>query len=183
MEIQVEKNEGFGSRIRRSRVLQLLLVFTFGGVFGFLYEELFYLIDLGYLVKRGTTFGPWIPIYGFGAVLIVLTTDRLRRHPAAVFAVAVPVCGGLEFITGYILYHTQGLRLWDYNTEIWNWGNIGGYICARSVLFFGISALFLQYVVYPLILRMQEKCRQTVFCVVSIAPALLFAADILISLL
>ena len=59
----------------------LLLIFVFGGFFGFLYEELFYLIDLGYLVKRGTTFGPWIPIYGFGALFIVLITTRFNQIP------------------------------------------------------------------------------------------------------
>lgn len=166
-----------------NKLLPFLLVFTIGGIFGFIYEELFYLIDLGYLVKRGITFGPWIPIYGFGAVLIVLTTNRLRRYPAAVFAVSALVCGALEYITGYVLFHVGGIRLWDYNTEIWNWGNIGGYICARSVLFFGMSALFLLYVILPLILRMQKKCGKTVFYVISVVPAFLFVADIVISLL
>ena len=44
----------------------MVLIFTFGGIFGFIYETFFYRIDLGYFVKRGTTYGPWIPIYGFG---------------------------------------------------------------------------------------------------------------------
>lgn len=44
----------------------ILLIFTFGGIFGFIYETFFYRIDLGYFMKRGTTYGPWIPIYGFG---------------------------------------------------------------------------------------------------------------------
>lgn len=164
-------------------LLPFLLVFTFGGIFGFIYEELFYLVDLGYLVKRGITFGPWIPIYGFGAVLIVLTTNRLRKNPFAVFVVSSLVCGVLEFMTGYILYHVRGIRLWDYNIEIWNWGNIGGYICARSILFFGISALFLQYVMYPFFLRMQEKCGRKAFYVVCVVPAFAFAVDILLSFL
>ena len=43
----------------------LLLVFVVSGIFGFIYETFFYRIDLGYFVKRGTTYGPWIPIYGF----------------------------------------------------------------------------------------------------------------------
>ncbi len=113
-----------------NKLLPFLLVFTFGGIFGFIYEELFYLIDLGYLVKRGTTFGPWIPIYGFGAVLIILTANRLRRIPVAACGVSALICGGLEYITGYVLLHMGGVRLWDYNTEIWNWGNIGGFVCS-----------------------------------------------------
>ncbi len=166
---------------KKDKLLILFLIFTFGGIFGFIYEELFYLIDLGYLVKRGTTFGPWIPIYGFGAILIIITTNRIRRFPVAVFAVAAIVSGILEFVTGYVLLHIQGVRLWDYNTEIWNWGNIGGYICARSVLFFGVSALFLQYAVYPMTRKFQTICRRDIFFVISVVPAALFVIDIIIS--
>lgn len=163
--------------------LILLMVFTVGGVFGFLYEEVFYWIDLGYLVKRGTTFGPWIPIYGFGAVLVMLAANPLRRNPAVVFSVSAIVCGVLEYITGFALFRIGGIRLWDYNTEIWNWGNVGGFICARSVLFFGLSALLLLYVVVPGILYIHKRCEPKVFTFVCVAPAMLFAGDILLSLL
>ena len=51
----------------------------------------------------------------------------------------------------------MGFRLWDYNNEILNFGNIGGYICLRSVLSFGIASLFLVYVVVPYLLRITKK--------------------------
>ena len=38
----------------------LILIMVFSGVFGFIYEELFYRIDLGYFTKRGSSYGPWI---------------------------------------------------------------------------------------------------------------------------
>ena len=56
----------------KSVISIICLLFVIGGIFGFIYEELFYKIDLGYFVKRGSTFGPWIPIYGYGSILIVL---------------------------------------------------------------------------------------------------------------
>lgn len=165
-------------------VLILLMVFVFGGFFGFLYEELFYRIDLGYFTKRGTTFGPWIPIYGFGAVLIVLATKKLKRHPIAVFFAAALVSGILEFTTGYVLFHAfDELRLWDYNVEIWNWLNIGGYICLRSVVFFGLSALFLLYFVHPLFSLFADRCKEKHLVWIASVPAALFLGDILISLL
>ena len=62
----------------------LLLVFAFGGIFGFIYEEIFYRFDLGEWVKRGTTFGPWIPIYGFGGIIMLGLTYKIsissRQH-------------------------------------------------------------------------------------------------------
>ena len=50
--------------LKEKYIPRILLVFVIGGIFGFIYEEIFYRIDLGYFVKRGTTYGPWIPIYG-----------------------------------------------------------------------------------------------------------------------
>ena len=42
----------------------LILVLIFGAVFGFIWETIFYRIDLGYFTKRGSSFGPIVPIYG-----------------------------------------------------------------------------------------------------------------------
>ena len=72
----------------RSRIPMLLLVFAFGGIFGFIYEEIFYRFDLGEWVKRGTTFGPWIPIYGFGGIIMLGLTYKIRKNPFLVFLLA-----------------------------------------------------------------------------------------------
>lgn len=161
----------------------LLMVFVIGGLFGFIYEELFYRIDLGYFVKRGTTFGPWIPIYGFGAVFVVIGTSRLKKHPKMLFLVASTISGILEYVTGYVLLKYFDVRLWDYNVEIWNWLNIGGFVCFRSVMFFGLSAMILQYLVHPLLSVYASKCEKRVLILSAVIPAILFVLDILLSLL
>lgn len=171
-------------RAEKGRWIQvLLLLFVFGGVFGFIYEELFYRIDLGYFVKRGTTYGPWIPIYGFGAVLIMLATEHIRKKPVLVFLMAGLVSGVLEFATGYILHHVSGVRLWDYNTEIWNWLNIGGYVCLRSVLFFAVSGIMLRYLVYPLVRKFAESCSRRKIRIIAGSLTVLCLGDMLISFL
>ena len=98
----------------------LFLVMILSSIFGFIYEEFFYRIDLGYFVKRGSTFGPWIPIYFFGGGLIALISYRFKKSPLLVFVINCVVTGILEYGTGYVLYEFLGIRLWDYNTEIWN---------------------------------------------------------------
>lgn len=173
--VKTEKTNGLAERL----VLPAM-VFAFGGFFGFIYEELFYRIDLGYWVKRGGTFGPWIPIYGVGALLIVLTTARLRRHPALVFATAGGVCGALEYATGWVLLNAFNIRLWDYNTEMWNWGNLGGFVCLRSVLFFGASALFLQYAVMPVMYGLKKRCTTAARRAAALLPAALFLLDAIV---
>ena len=117
---------------------------------GLLYGGRVYRSGRGNLIKRGSTFGPWMQIYGFGAVFVAVTTKRLRSRPWLVFLVSGLVCGVLEYATGLVFDRCFHIRSWDYNVEIWNWGNIGGYVCARSVLFFAASGLFLLYVLRPL---------------------------------
>ena len=159
----------------------IFLIFTFGGIFGFIYETLFYRIDLGFFVKRGTTYGPWIPIYAYGAVFITILTYKLRKKPVLVFLLSSIISGILEFTVGYLLFNIKGIRLWDYNTEIWNFGNIGGFVCLRSILFFGISGLFLIFIIIPLFKELASKCSKILLSLISIIPAVVFIVDIIIS--
>ncbi len=165
---------------KRLKFILTSWTFTVGGIFGFVYEELFYRLDLGGWVKRGSTFGPWIPIYGFGALLIMLSTYAVRKKPLLVLLISAVVCGLLEFCTGWVLYNCFATRLWDYNTEIWNWLNIDGFVCLRSVLFFGVSGLVLQYAIYPMLKKLEVKLVNKKMQYISLIPCALFVIDMII---
>ena len=164
--------------IKKENIIYLLLlIFVIGGVIGFIYEELFYKIDLGYFVKRGTTFGPWIPIYGFGSLFITILCYRLKDKPFVIFLLSSVITGVLEYGTGWfcdkILHH----RYWDYNTEILNFGNINGYVCFRSVFLFALAGLFLIYVLVPKVNKLLNKYNLKI---VSIILSSLFIIDIIL---
>ena len=76
----------------------LLLTFTLAGVIGFIYETVCVYISFGEFYKRGTTYGPWIPIYGFGALLVFALTAKFRKKPWLVFLIACFFCGLLELV-------------------------------------------------------------------------------------
>ncbi len=158
------------------------ILFFIGGVFGFIYEELFYRIDLGYWIKRGITFGPWIPIYGFGTLLIFAITYFFKERKLLVFSLTCIITCILEFSTGLILDKICGLRLWNYNEEILNFGNINGYICLRSILFFGISGLFLMYSIYPITKKIKSKCNRMIYNIICFVPTSVFLIDFLINI-
>ena len=158
----------------------LILIMIFSGFFGFIYETIFYKIDLGYFIKRGSTFGPWIPIYAFGGLLITVVSYRFRKSPFMIFVINSILTGLLEYGTGFVLYEFFGIRLWDYNTEIWNYGNINGYICLRSVLFFGISSLFLIYIIIPLLLKTSTKISEKKLSIISYFLGITFVLDMLL---
>ena len=160
-----------------------LMIWVFSGVGGFIYETIFYKLAWGYFVKRGTTFGPWIPIYGVGGLCMTLSIWRWQKNPLAVFLISFFVCGILEFIVGYLLFHGMNIRLWDYNTEPWNFGNIAGYVCLRSVLIFGLFGFLLFYGVIPTILSIKNHLPKSLFRFMSCLLALTFIADIIIHMI
>ena len=161
-------------------ICYLALIFWVFGIVGWVYEMLFYRLNDCMFVERGQGFGPWLPIYGFGAVFICLFAMRFRKSMPAVFLMSALVSGVVEYLTGWVFYtFFDGLRLWDYNTEIWNWGNINGYICLRSILLFAFSGVFLIYIAVPMIGKLKELLAEKVFRVICIGPAVLFLIDIL----
>ena len=150
----------------------ICLITVISGLFGWIYEFIFYFFDGGMkeFYWQGGNFLPWINIYAIGSFLIILTTYKLRKHPVYVVLISALVTGILEYISGFLIYHMfDGLRLWDYNTEILNFGNIDGFICFRSVAFFGISALILMYLIVPICMYLSKKMNKKTFLIVSIS--------------
>ena len=164
----------------RDSINLYILIMIFGAVFGFIYEEIFYYFDLGYLVKRGSTYGPWIPIYAFGGLFITLLTYRYKKKPLIVFLLATTISGIVEYGTALFFDKLFNVRLWDYNVEILNYGNINGYICLRSILFFGISGVFLVYVVIPLLKKIVMKYNKSKMNIVCTSLIFIFGLDILL---
>ena len=148
------------------------LIFTISGVFGFLYEFIFYYFNGG-MVKfywRGGNFLPWINIYAIGAGLIYFLTFKLRKKPYLVFLISMISTGILEFFSGYFMdIIRDGNRCWDYNNEILNFGNIGGFVCLRSILIFGLSSLLLMYVVIPFCFYLAKKSNKKTFLIISVS--------------
>lgn len=128
------------------RMCYLFLVFLAGCMVGWMYEEIFYWITEGMLRNRGILYGPWLPIYGLGA-LAIYAMKPLKRHPLMLFLLCVGATGIVEYVIGLVGIRCFGLRLWDYRGLFLN---IGGIICFRSVVSFGILGMAFHYLLEPL---------------------------------
>ncbi|MBQ2643794.1 putative ABC transporter permease [Candidatus Saccharibacteria bacterium] len=163
----------------------IFLLIVISGFFGWVYEFIFYFFNGGMQewYMQGGNFLPWINIYAIGSILILLTTYKVKKHPVAIFFISFFVTGILELIAGWLVYTIgNGTRYWDYNTEILNFGNIGGFVCLRSVLFFGFSALLLMYVILPFCIYLSQKLSRKAFLIITITLFSLIMADELYNL-
>lgn len=159
----LEKDHSF-DKITILAILSLIIVLS--GLFGFIYEYIFYFFNGGMkeFYWRGGNFLPWINVYATGSVIIYFLTYKHRKNWARVFITSVVSSGILEYISGAYLYITgNGFRCWDYNQEILSFGNIHGFVCLRSVLIFGLFSLLLIYVVVPLCFLLAKKLNKKLF--------------------
>ena len=164
----IEKDHSFD---KMTMIGIFCLIIVAAGIFGFLYEFIFYYFNGGMkeFYWRGGNLLPWINIYAIGSVIIYLLTYKHRKSPIRVFLISMISTGILEYIAGLGMYIIgNGFRCWDYNTEILSFGNIGGFVCLRSVLFFGLSSLFLMYIMIPVFFSIAHKMNKKLFLTISI---------------
>ena len=161
------------------------LIIVISGMFGWAYEVVFYYFNSGMteVYFRGGNFLPWINIYAMGAILIYVLTYKKRKNPLFVFIVSMISTGILEYIGGAFMEHIMHIKCWDYTNEILSFGNINGYVCLRSVLVFGLSALLLMYLIVPLCFYLAKKMPKKTFLILSYTICAIFLFDELYNLI
>ncbi len=163
---------------KKQKITLICLLIVISGIIGWVYEFFFYYANSGFktFYYRGGNFLPWINIYMYGSFLILFLTRKVKKKPILVFLISMVSTGILEYLSGYILYGVLGwTKCWDYNNEILNWGNIGGYVCLRSVLIFGLAGLALVYLIVPTLIKLVKKYPK--LYIVSIILASIFLLD------
>lgn len=162
----------------------LLLVFTVSGIIGWVWEFILMQIFGGPgLYVNGGNFLPWMNIYGYGALLILLTCYKLRNRPWFVFLVGALVTGLLELFAGWIVYTVgNGTRYWDYSTSIFGIGHINGFVCPISASVFGLGALLLLYVLMPILTKLSRRFTKRAFLALAISLFTIFIVDDIVNL-
>lgn len=164
---------------KTNHLCYLFLVFLTGCLVGWVYEEIFYWITEGLLRNRGILYGPWLPIYGIGA-LGIYAMKPVKRHPVLLFFLCAVVTGIVEYIIGYTGIRYFGMRLWDYRGLLWN---INGIICFRSVVSFALMGLVFHYCLEPVGAQIVQKLPSGTVRTVCLVLLLTFLVDCILSAL
>lgn len=163
----------------KDEIALVLGIFCISCVYGFIYEVLFYRINDGWWARRGTCYGPFIEIYGIGGILIYFLCKGKNYKPWMVAFISGVGSGIVEYAAGWWLYTFGGhYRSWDYNKEIWNWGNINGFVCFRSVAVFAISGVLLMFVILPVLQWLKKKIGASVFFWIMFIPGIICFVDV-----
>lgn len=156
-------------------IWSMVMIFFVMSVIGWLWEAVLLLISEGKFVNRGVLHGPWLPIYGFGSVLILILCSRLRKWPLLEFAVIIILCGCIEYGTSWYLEQAyDGMKWWDYSGYALN---LNGRICAEGLLAFGIGGMLIVHFLAPMLDKWFRRIPKRIFVFVCLVLLLLFGAD------
>lgn len=127
------------------------------------------------LIMMFFIYGPWLPIYGTGGVIILVLLKKLREKPALEFVAAMVLCGCLEYFSSWYLEMTHdGQRWWDYTGYFLN---INGRICAEGLLTFGLGGLTIVYLLAPALDNLLSRIDARKLGIVAAVLLVLYCAD------
>lgn len=128
-----------------------LLLFYLYCFIGWIWESCYVSLKKHKWINRGFLKGPLLPIYGSGAVVVLISTLTVENNLLLVFVIGMISATILEYITGVAMEKLFHVRYWDYSKEPFN---INGHICLISSLAWGVFSVLLVTFVNPNIERL-----------------------------
>ena len=155
-----------------------VLYFTIYSFLGWVCESTYCSIGQKKLVNRGFLNGPFCPIYGFGALLVISILSPFVNNIPVLFIASIIVTSTLEYITSYVLEKIFHMSWWDYSTYKYN---INGRVCLQNSLMFGLLSLFVMLVIHPAIDDFVASINTKVAFALSVLFATYFIVDTIIT--
>lgn len=158
------------------KIFLWLMIYSF---FGWIYESILCSITSGSLVNRGFLNGPVCPVYGFGALVVILAFWREPNIQVwnLFFSSMVLTCT-LEYLTSWAMEKLFHARWWDYSQYRFN---INGRVCLLGAVAFGAFSVLLIKVVHPRVSAFVDGFSPAAITAASAALFLTGAADCMVT--
>lgn len=124
---------------------QWLFFFYFYCFFGWCFESSFVSLKSRKLVNRGFMRGPFLPLYGSGAIMMLIVSMPFQHNVLLTYMAGCIGATVLEYVTGIVMEALFKVRYWDYSDQKFNFQ---GYICLTSTLAWGGLTILMTRVVH-----------------------------------
>lgn len=133
------------------------------------------IIERKVILSRGFLIGPYLPIYGVGAILMTCFLQKYQNDLLVLFVMGTLLCSLLEYFTSLIMEKIFKLRWWDYSDKKFN---INGRICLENGVLFGLGGVVIVKVVNPIFQRTLSLISEPIIIIVGIFLSLVFIVDL-----
>lgn len=158
--------------------IQWLLFFFIYCFLGWVWESCYVSIKKREWINRGFLHGPMLPIYGSGAIIVLLCTIGVRDQVILIFIFGMTGATILEYVTGACMERLFRVRYWDYSHMPLN---LKGYICLPVSLGWGVFSVLLVRVIHVPIENLVLQIPERIAEVVSVVCSSAFAVDFTLS--
>jgi len=118
-------------------ILDLLFYFFLYSIIGWILESVYKSVLDKKMINSGFLYGPYCPIYGFGAVIMLLFLNKFENNIFLLFLTAFIILTIWEYIVGIFLEKVYHTKYWDYSTYRFN---IKGRVCLLNSFYWGICS-------------------------------------------
>ncbi len=163
--------------------MYLINCFFIYSILGFIFEGLVTLITKGNF-SSGILYGPWTPVYGVGAIIILIVSKKLFKNlhmhrlleTIIVFFVVSILLSFAEWVGGVLIELIFDTSLWDYSKQDFN---LSKYVSLEMTLVWGFMSILFIYIIHPILDKVIEKIPKwlTILLIIS------FIIDVIITLI
>lgn len=160
------------------KIVILFWIFVIGSVFGFFAEMLYAMVYTRTLeIRQGLIYGPFIQIYGMGAVAYYILISNIQE-PKKAFISGMIMGGALEYLCSFLQEIFFGTISWDYSHLFMN---LNGRTSLLYCVYWGIIAILYLKIIYPAFLKMELMLEKTGIRIFTLFFMLFMIFDITIS--
>lgn len=161
-----------------NELIKIFWIFVIGSVFGFFAEMIYGIVYTRTIViRQGLIYGPFIQVYGMGAVAYYLLISKIQDPKKAFFAGMI-MGGILEYVCSFLQEIFFGTVSWDYSDQFINFN---GRTSLLYCFYWGLIAVAFLKVVYPLIQKLDKYIKKKSVKIGTAIFAVFMTADIVLS--
>lgn len=153
--------------------------FIIFSVIGLVIETLFCYGTTGVIESRkGLLWGPFCPIYGVGAVVLICLLEKYKDKDWKVFIYGGILGSIVEYVLSFILEAMYSSRFWDYSYLSFN---LNGRICITYAIYWSILSIVLIKHITPWIDRHIDKISSKKKLIVEKALVIFLVIDVIVT--
>ena len=159
-------------------IIEWLFFFYLYCFCGWIFESMFVSLKSRKFVNRGFMRGPFLPIYGSGAIMMLVVSMPFQDN---IFLTYIAGCIGataLELVTGELMEALFKVRYWDYSNQKFNYK---GHICLSSTVAWGFLTIFMTEFLHKGVERIIFILPSEAVTVLTVAASFYIVADFTLS--
>ena len=159
-------------------ITQWLFFFYFYCFFGWVFETTYVSLKKRRFVNRGFMRGPFLPIYGSGAIMMLVVSMPFQENFILTYLAGCVGATILELVTGIAMEALFKVRYWDYSDQKIHYK---GYICLSSTIAWGFLTILMTEVVHKGVEQVVLATPSSIISVLTMVTTIYLTVDFTLS--